>query len=207
MPVASNETRRASREVSVAGLCVQAGTDALERARSYDEAAWALANSMCAVTMWALALDAVVNSLLFRLCTTLQAGGEPESVVEHLYWWPLHDRVDLFFSLTGAPRPDYGRRPFQVVSTLKQVRDSIAHGKPFVSEAMIPLDCDPHDAPRSLQAHWESECSIKCAERHYEDMVLVYREMLTAAGVNLGSPMDEIFVSSKDLAGSARPLV
>ncbi len=190
--------RRAHREVSVAGHCMQAGADALERAKEFGvgEEGWRTASAMCAIAMWEFALEADVNYLLDRLIQVrgdVRGSGDP--TLEDAYWLGLRERIDLFHKWAGADIPDFGRRPFQVVCTLKSIRDAIVHGRPHhATEEVLVENGESLHLPRSLQADWEAECTVDRAERHRDDVLRVHHLMLEAAGGGLGSPIDMLSV-------------
>jgi hypothetical protein len=207
--VSPSELHRARREVSVAGHCMQAGDEALERAQGYGIGfeAYRTANAMCAVLMWAFALEADVNHLLHRfLGARPDAAIEGDPTLEKAYWLGLRERIALYYKWVGVEAPDFGTRPFQVVSALKQVRDSIVHGKPHVAVDYVALEDGPRRSlPRSLQADWEPECTVDMAVRHRDDVLAVHSGMLNAAGNELGSPLEMLAVLSRTLVGGRPP--
>jgi len=209
--VKANGKRRMQREVSVAGHCMHAGAEALEQAEQHGPGyeGWRTASAMCAVSMWAFALEADVNYLLDRVLQVMgDVSDSDDPSLDEAYWFGLRERIELFYKWVGGNPPNFGCRPFQVVTTLKFVRDSIVHGKPHYAIGMVQVDDgEVRRLPHSLKAPWEPECTIEQAKRHRDDVLTVHCLMLEAAGGRLGRPIGMLSVESVDLAGTAAPFV
>lgn len=203
--------RPAWREVSVAGHCLHAAVDALERADDLatENAGWSRANAVCAVTMLAFALEAAVNHLLQRAYDHVNPYDASYPALDDAYWMSTRERIELYFRVVEANEPDFGVRPFQVVGVLKSVRDSIAHGKPFIQERPIEIPFVNGQAarlPRQMGPAWEAECTIEQAKRHRDDLLEVYRAMLEAGGDRLGNPLQMMAVLNVDMSPSSARL-
>lgn len=198
-----SERKLIKREVSVAGHCFHAATDALTRAEELgpEYAGWRTANVMCAVSMLMFALEADVNHLLQRLYENRPECTHKNSpTLEDAYWFTLRERIELFCRLIGESTPDFGTRPFQVVSTLKKIRDEIVHGKPYLAQQEV-IDLTekgepPTTLPKSLMADWEQECTIPRANQHRDDMIEVHHRLIEMSGIQLGNPLEMTSVLS-----------
>jgi hypothetical protein len=190
------------REVSVAGHCFRAGMDALQRteemAPGYE--GWRTANAMCAVAMWAFALEADVNHLLQRLLAEnpdVRQGDDP--TLKDAYWRPLKERIQLFCRWAEIDNPDFGTRPFQVVCSLKHIRDAIVHGKPYLTEqaeVRLTEEGNMPKLPKSLMADWEAERTFDRVKRYRDDVIEVHRSLVEMSGLELGNPLAITSVTS-----------
>jgi len=63
---------------------------------------------------------------------------------------------------------DFGARPYSTIRTLKDLRDSLAHGKPL-----------------HLELDRESYCNAEFANQAYEDVNGIWRQLLFASNLSL----------------------
>jgi len=78
---------------------------------------------------------------------------------------------------------DFGKRPYQTLSSLFKFRNAIAHGRSELLEkqALVSIDSDPHEhAPRTK---WEEYISDDNAERARQDISKIIGELHEAAGL------------------------
>jgi hypothetical protein len=83
--------------------------------------------------------------------------------------------------------PDWKVRPFSSIETLKNFRDSIAHGKPvettFDEEVIKPAD--DIDRRIDLDSEWLAYCSHDNVFNTYDDVDAIWGQLLNASGLKV----------------------
>ncbi|MBI4479263.1 MAG: hypothetical protein HY651_04500 [Acidobacteria bacterium] len=87
--------------------------------------------------------------------------------------------------------PDRSKRPYSVIRTLKDVRDSIAHGKPTYLECdeIVIVEQDQADWYRVFNPDWMRYCTEAFAVEAYDDVTAIWEELRNAAGM---TPIDTV---------------
>jgi hypothetical protein len=82
---------------------------------------------------------------------------------------------------------DFGARPYSTIRTLKELRDSLAHGKPLHLELDEETIVEATNADQSidLSADWDSYCNAEFANQAYEDVNGIWRQLLFASKLSL----------------------
>jgi len=82
---------------------------------------------------------------------------------------------------------DFGTRPYSTIKTLKDLRDSLAHGKPVYLEwdEEVVIDADQVDPMVDLRADWESHCTQDFAQQAYDDVQEIWNQLLSASKISL----------------------
>ena len=82
---------------------------------------------------------------------------------------------------------DFSTRPYSTIQTLKDLRDSLAHGKPLHLELDEEAIVDANEADESidLTAEWESYCNAEFANQAYEDVNGIWKQLLSASKFSL----------------------
>ena len=82
---------------------------------------------------------------------------------------------------------DFKTRPYSTITTLKDIRDSLAHGKPvhleLDEEAVI--DADEATEMVYLRADWEKHCTEDFTQQAYDDVQEIWKQLLSAAKISL----------------------
>lgn len=131
---------------------------------------------MACLVMLAFALEAKINFIGYKLFD-----GE----------WrersPYFDKVEAIFDRLSIVF-DEQTRPYCTVRFLKKFRDLIAHGKPdevdFDEE--IIREEEKMDRINDLTGQWEHYCTQEIVLRAYEDVDLIWTELLDAAHLTVG---------------------
>jgi hypothetical protein len=82
---------------------------------------------------------------------------------------------------------DIGRRPFQTLHDLFNVRDSLAHGKPelLTDDSVTEYGSREQLRRKKPLTKWESLCTLKFAKRAYDDTEEIADLLWTSAGFNI----------------------
>jgi hypothetical protein len=81
--------------------------------------------------------------------------------------------------------PDFSKRPYSVISTLKDLRDSLAHGKPkffTLDEEVVIEQSEISNVPPPRHA-WTELCTNEFAIQAFDDVDEIWREMFSASGL------------------------
>lgn len=121
----------------------------------------------------AFTIEAKVNFLGSKL-----VGGWKE---RERFWTKINlvlDRLSL--------EVDFDTRPYSTVKRLKELRDSLAHGKPLLLELDEETVIDAHDDESiDLRAEWQSYCIKEFANEAYGDVNEIWRQLLSASKLTL----------------------
>jgi hypothetical protein len=82
---------------------------------------------------------------------------------------------------------DFNTRPYSTIQILKDLRDSLAHGKPLhleLDEAAI-VDADRADESIDLTPDWEAYCTGEFANQAYADVNRIWKQLLSASNLSL----------------------
>ena len=122
----------------------------------------------------AFTVEAKINFLGFKLF--------PNWAERDRFWKKLK-RVVTHLGLQA----DFEVRPYSTIKTLKDLRDSLAHGKPvhleLDEEAVI--DADQADEMVYLKADWEKHCTEDFTQQAYDDVQEIWKQLLSAAKISL----------------------
>jgi hypothetical protein len=106
------------------------------------------------------------------------------------YWkedQPLDKKIDLVFQKLKIT-PDWSKRPYQSISTLTRLRNTLAHGKPFsktVTTMIINRVEKIISKKVDLSGDWESKCKPDFILKAHDDLDDIFKQMLTASGISL----------------------
>ncbi|WP_105415934.1 hypothetical protein [Neorhizobium sp. T25_27] len=131
---------------------------------------------MACVTMTAFALEAKINFLGDRLLG--RKWRERDSSYEKLKKVCRHVGVTL--SLNA--------KPFTAFTYLKDIRDTLAHGKPELIEVDKEVVSTPHELEAyngELQGQWEYQIKPDLVLNAYDEAMDVWKLLLEASGLSL----------------------
>lgn len=98
---------------------------------------------------------------------------------------PFRPKLDLVLSHLGL-NVDFDSRPYSTINTLKELRDSLAHGKPLLLELDEEAVVDAsEDDSIDLRADWESYCTKEFANEAYSDVNEIWRQLLATSKLTL----------------------
>lgn len=82
---------------------------------------------------------------------------------------------------------DFGKRPYQTVTELKQFRDALAHGKPIELTREFEAITTQEELDKSsyLRGEWESFLSVEFVEKAYKDMQEIWSELMKMSGLEV----------------------
>jgi hypothetical protein len=105
-----------------------------------------------------------------------------EGWIEREYFWP---KLKLVLKQLGL-NVDLNTRPYSTIKKLKDLRDSLAHGKPLHLELDEEAVVDANeDESIDLRAEWESYCTEEFANQAYEDVNEIWKQLLSASKLAL----------------------
>jgi hypothetical protein len=92
---------------------------------------------------------------------------------------PFQKKLKLVLSELGLA-PDFAKRPYSVIATLKDLRDSLAHGKPAYFELEQEIVVDAAEAANiPFPRHsWVAFCTKEFAIEAFEDAESIWNELL-----------------------------
>jgi hypothetical protein len=78
-------------------------------------------------------------------------------------------------------------RPLSSMRAMKDIRDSLAHGKPLETTEERILEVKPEDLDQAndLRAQWQKDCSHEAVFLAYADMDDLWKQMIQKSGVPL----------------------
>ncbi|WP_164477710.1 hypothetical protein [Pannonibacter phragmitetus] len=130
---------------------------------------------MAALTMTAFALEAILNYI-----------GHAKEVPA----WrkkSLEEKLAVLLEKLGL-KPDFEARPYSTVKQLKDLRNTLAHGKPRTitpePEEIIGTYDEIYVKP-DLRSDWEREVTPEFVEIAYDDMVEIEKELFSAAKIEV----------------------
>lgn len=102
---------------------------------------------------------------------------------ERIPFWKKLNRVGDHLRL----QIDFDTRPYSTTKTLKNLRDSVAHGKPLHLELDEEAIVEPDQADQiaDLSAEWESHCTPAFAQEAYDDVNEIWNRLLSASKLSL----------------------
>jgi hypothetical protein len=76
--------------------------------------------------------------------------------------------------------PDFGERPYKTIESLKNFRDTLAHGKPLEIRTDVEVEATEEELRGRgyLGAPWEASVTGEFVEMGFEDMEVVWRDLL-----------------------------
>jgi hypothetical protein len=94
---------------------------------------------------------------------------------------PFRPKLDLVLSHLRL-NVDFDTRPYSTINRLKELRDSLAHGKPLLLELDEEAVIDANkDDSIDLSAEWESYCTEEFANQAYNDVNEIWKQLLSAS--------------------------
>ena len=127
----------------------------------------------CAV-MIAFAFEANLNFMGYKL-------------IENWNEWQNWDaKVYAVLKRLGMPIV-WAERPLKSMRDMKDIRDSLAHGKPLETTEKRILEVKPEDLDRAndLRAQWQKDCNHEAVFQAYKDMDDLWEEMIQKSGIPL----------------------
>jgi len=81
--------------------------------------------------------------------------------------------------------PNWNKRPYSSLESLKGFRDFIAHGKPMETEfdEEVELLKEEIDRRIDLDSEWVAYCSHENVFNTYDDVDLIWKELIRGAGI------------------------
>ena len=88
---------------------------------------------------------------------------------------------------------DEKQRPYSSMELLKQFRDTLAHGKPIKEEFSEIVEGKPEELDRriDLSGAWEKDCNEDVARAASEDLDIIWKDLIKAAGLNIYDTMHQ----------------
>lgn len=92
--------------------------------------------------------------------------------------------MDKYIVLTKhlSIKPDFGRRPYQIINNLFKFRNALAHGKSKVLSYTAKVETTVKIEDFVPREHWEDFCSLDNAEKVRSDLEEIIVELNVAAG-------------------------
>ncbi len=106
------------------------------------------------------------------------------------YWkeeQPLNKKIDLVFQKLKIA-PCWAKRPYQSISTLTRLRNTLAHGKPFSKTETTEVINKAEKITNKkvdLSGDWESQCKPNFVLKAHDDLDDIFKQMLAASGLSL----------------------
>lgn len=129
---------------------------------------------MACLTMIAFAVEAKINFLGYRLIPNY-----PERAP---YW----EKVKKVTSQLGV-KFDNTTRPYKTIASLKDFRDTLAHGKPLNLNASKEVVTTHEELEQRgyLTAHWEAYITPGFVEEAFDDMEEIWRDLLARSKLEI----------------------
>jgi hypothetical protein len=130
---------------------------------------------MSAGTMLAFSFEAYLNAIGSR---ELPLWNE---------WDDYYKKIDKIFQLLKIA-PDWGKRPYSSVSAMRKLRNTLAHGKPEVTEKSKSI-IDKADGQKGktldMSSDWQTLCTPDMIINAYDDHSEVWKEMYEKSGIDV----------------------
>lgn len=122
---------------------------------------------MACLTMIAFAVEARMNFLGYKLIEKWKERA------------PYMVKVEKVTKRLGVA-PDFGERPYKTIESLKNFRDTLAHGKPLEIRTDVEVEATEEELRGRgfLGAPWEAAVTGEFVEMGFEDMEVVWRDLL-----------------------------
>ena len=129
---------------------------------------------MACLIMLAFTFEAKINFLGHKLVTDWEERQ------------PFHAKLAMVLDHLKVI-PDWSARPFSSISTLKDFRDSIAHGQPveIVFDEEVVLPADEIDRKIDLEGKWVGYCSHENVFNTYDDIESIWQDLITRSGLQI----------------------
>jgi hypothetical protein len=98
-----------------------------------------------------------------------------------------HKKIDKVFQKLKIV-PDWSKRPFSSISTMKRLRNTLAHGKPQTAavEKEIVDKADGRKGKKiDLSGDWERLCSPEMIINAHDDLSQVWKMMIDKSGLDI----------------------
>lgn len=99
----------------------------------------------------------------------------------------LDKKIDAVFQRLKIA-PDWSRCPYQSVSTLTHLRNTLAHGKPFTKTDQTEIINKAEKITNrkvDLSGDWETKCTPDFVLNAHDDLDDIFKQMLKASGLSL----------------------
>ena len=102
------------------------------------------------------------------------------------------EKVDRVFAHLKMIKDDT-TRPYSSIVMLKTFRDMLAHGKPIKQKfsEIIEGKVDELNRRIDLTGGWEQYCNAAAASEAYDDVEILWRELLEKSGLSIYDTMDQ----------------
>lgn len=122
---------------------------------------------MACLTMIAFAVEARMNFLGYKLIEKWKERA------------PYMVKVEKVTKRLGDA-PNFGERPYKTIESLKNFRDTLAHGKPLEIRTAVEVEATEEELRGRgyLGAPWEAAVTGELVEMGFEDMEVVWRDLL-----------------------------
>jgi hypothetical protein len=144
-----------------------------------------LIDGMACATMIAFSFEANINFMGFELS---KAGKLPDWKERE----PFYDKLKKVFGKLGIP-VELDKRPLKSMERMKNLRDSIAHGKPVYAESDKVEIGTPEDidlaSGNDLAAGWQLDCTADVVFEAREDLEALWKQMVEKSGLDLWNTM------------------
>ena len=94
-------------------------------------------------------------------------------------------KINRVFNQLGM-KYDASQRPYSSIETLKEFRDTVAHGKPLIEQVEESFETTPdqiHKHP-GVRGPWEEWCQPQTVFETYDDVDQIWKLMLEGAGIH-----------------------
>jgi hypothetical protein len=131
----------------------------------------------CAI-MLAFTFEAKINFLGWKL------------IQQWKEFQPFEDKAKQVFEALKL-EVDWTKRPYLSIDNMKNFRNTVAHGKPQVIERDEVVTMKPEELDRriDLSGEWEKACTHEAVTQAYEDLDVVWKQMLEKSGLKLFDTM------------------
>ena len=82
---------------------------------------------------------------------------------------------------------EWKERPLSSMRAMKDIRDSLAHGKPLETTEERIMEVKPEDLDQAndLRAQWQRDCNHDAVFQAYADMEDLWKQMIQKSGIPL----------------------
>ena len=107
---------------------------------------------------------------------------------------PFHVKVANVFSAVEIKQQS-NQRPFSTLKTIKDFRDTLAHGKPeeTVVEEEAIMEQHEEDGLVGLTAEWQKYCTPELMQIVHEDLNTLWKMLLEKAGIKVFDTLTSSF--------------
>lgn len=106
----------------------------------------------------------------------------------------FHVKVSKVLSTVGITQKS-NQRPFSTLKTIKDLRDTLAHGKPHetIKDEEVIIEQDEANMRVSLTAEWRKYCTLEVMRIVHEDLDTIWKMLLEKADIRVFDTLTSSF--------------